>query len=290
MAESDSFKLFKLLLLFFFLLLHLLSKARKFSLVERDIFQLLQLLHPAKDGHKQKIQDAISTLLQKRPDIAKQKDEYGMMPLHKAALYHNTPVEIVAALLQAWPDAAKEKDSRLGLTPLHIACWNEAPSEIVAALLQAWPDSSKQRDKHGNTPLQVACCVEAPVEVVILLLNNWLSYKENTTNSAIMSLQIHASRCTGDSKEIFSQLFALCNSNALTRPPREIMDYFIRNQLWNGVTLVLDRHPTLMSPVTETMGLDTKVMADFLSTVGRCCSLTTMWEVLRNEQDLLEGV
>eukprot|EP00957_Ditylum_brightwellii_P151971 11572392-Ditylum_brightwellii.AAC.1 len=64
------------------------------------------------------------------------------------------------------------------------------------------------------------------------------------------------------------------------------MDYFIHIQLWNGATLVLDSHPT----VIKTMGLDTKVTADFLSTVGWRCSLTTMWEVIHNEQDLLEGV
>jgi len=88
----------------------------------------------------------------------------------------------------------------------------------------------------------------------------------------------------------FSHLFALCNSDTLTHPPKEIMDYFIRIQLCNGVTLVLDRHPTLIPTVIKTMGLDTNVMADFLCTVGRCCNLTTMWEVIRNEQDLLEGV
>eukprot|EP00957_Ditylum_brightwellii_P007035 532625-Ditylum_brightwellii.AAC.1 len=64
------------------------------------------------------------------------------------------------------------------------------------------------------------------------------------------------------------------------------MDYFIHIEMWNGATLVLDTNPAII----KTMGLDTKVMADLLSTVGRSCSLTTMWEALRNEQDLLEGV
>eukprot|EP00957_Ditylum_brightwellii_P185330 14111510-Ditylum_brightwellii.AAC.1 len=64
------------------------------------------------------------------------------------------------------------------------------------------------------------------------------------------------------------------------------MEYFISIQLWNGTTLVLDRHPT----VIKAMGLDTKVMADFLSTFGRCFSLIRMWEAICNEQDLLQGV
>eukprot|EP00957_Ditylum_brightwellii_P102888 7841482-Ditylum_brightwellii.AAC.1 len=64
------------------------------------------------------------------------------------------------------------------------------------------------------------------------------------------------------------------------------MDYFIFIQLWNGTSLILNRNPT----VIKTMGLDTKVMADFLCRVGRCCSLTTMRRVICNEQGLLEDV
>eukprot|EP00957_Ditylum_brightwellii_P172319 13118199-Ditylum_brightwellii.AAC.1 len=64
------------------------------------------------------------------------------------------------------------------------------------------------------------------------------------------------------------------------------MNYFVLIEMWNGAKLVLDRNPA----VIKTMGLDTKVMADLLYTVGRYCSLTIMWGVLCNEQDLLEGV
>eukprot|EP00957_Ditylum_brightwellii_P190946 14539543-Ditylum_brightwellii.AAC.1 len=70
------------------------------------------------------------------------------------------------------------------------------------------------------------------------------------------------------------------------------MDYFVHIEMWNGVMLHVDRNPA----VIKTIGFDTKVMADLLSIVGRfcspntMCSLKTMWEVIRNEQDLLEGV
>eukprot|EP00957_Ditylum_brightwellii_P098229 7484447-Ditylum_brightwellii.AAC.1 len=64
------------------------------------------------------------------------------------------------------------------------------------------------------------------------------------------------------------------------------MDYFFHIEMWNGAMLVLDTNPA----VIKTMGLDTKVMADLLSIVGRCCSLKAMWEVLCNEWGLLEGV
>eukprot|EP00957_Ditylum_brightwellii_P067215 5101286-Ditylum_brightwellii.AAC.1 len=101
---------------------------------------------------------------------------------------------------------------------------------------------------------------------------------------------MHLQRCyfnfTGDVKVLFSHLFAVYTKDAGNSSPNEIMDYFVRIEMWNGVMLVLDSNPA----VVKTIGLDTKVMADLLFTVGRHCSLTTMWEVIRNEQDLLEGV
>jgi len=81
----------------------------------------------------------------------------------------------------------------------------------------------------------------------------------------------------------FSHLFSLYNNDADNPSPNEIMDYFVHIKMWNGVTLNVDRNPD----VIKTIGFDTKVMADLLSTVGRLCSLKTMWEVIRNEQDLL---
>eukprot|EP00957_Ditylum_brightwellii_P169357 12890154-Ditylum_brightwellii.AAC.2 len=221
------------------------------------------------------------------PDAVKEKDQYFRTPLHIACSFGHS--EAVTALLKVWPDAVKEKNDD-GDTPLHNACLYSKSLEIVAALLKIWPDAVKETDCIGFTPLCWACINAARLEVVTLLLNEWLSYKENTTNSAIMSLETRTSGCTEDVKVLLSHLFALCNisTNDTCPPPKEIMDYFIHIQLWNGVTLVLDRHnPTAL---IQTMGLDTKVMADFLSTVGRHCSLTTIWEIIRNEQDLLEGV
>jgi len=241
--------------------------------------------------------EAVAALLQVWPDAAKEKNEDGNTPLHLACQF-GAPLEVMFSLLQVWPDATKEKDLH-GRTPLQKSCCRRVPWEVVApleevaALLQVWPDAVKEKDRRGYSPLHCACRSRASLQATTLLLNTWLGYKENTTKSQIMALQPLQGEdfyFTGDVEVLFSHLFALCNNNTDNHYPKETIDYFIRIELWNGVTLVLDRHPTLMSPVTETMGLDTKVMADFLSTVGRCCRLTTMWEVLCNEQDLLEGV
>eukprot|EP00957_Ditylum_brightwellii_P076170 5790192-Ditylum_brightwellii.AAC.1 len=72
-----------------------------------------------------------------------------------------------------------------------------------------------------------------------------------------MSLQIHTTRCIEDVK-------ASC-----------IDSYHDQN---NGFAVI------------KTMGLDANIMTDFLRTVGQCCNLTTIWEVIYNKQDLLEGV
>eukprot|EP00957_Ditylum_brightwellii_P207083 15351401-Ditylum_brightwellii.AAC.1 len=101
-----------------------------------------------------------------------------------------------------------------------------------------------------------------------------------------MSLKRDNFNVTGDVKVLFSHLFALCNNDTDNPSPNKIMEYFIHIEIWNDVTLNVDRNPA----VVKTMGLVTRAMTDLLSKVGRCCNLTTMWEVIRNEQDLLEGV
>jgi len=228
------------------------------------------------------VQKRILHLLKKQPDAAKQKNERGLTPLHSVIYNGRAPLEVVAALLEVWPEAAKEKDT-CGRTPLHYA----PPFEVMDALLKAWPEAVNEKDEFGDVPLQVLCGKRASFEVMYLLLKTWLGYKENRTKSAIMSLQRGTTVYADDAVKVpFSHLFALFNNNADNPSPKEVLDYFVNIEMWNGATLVLNRNPA----VIKTMGLDTKAMADLLSTVGRCCSLKAMWEVIRNEQDLLEGV
>jgi len=196
------------------------------------------------------------------------------------------PITAFLHLLKKQPDAAKQKNQKNGLMPLHWAIYRGSPFEVVAALIKAWPQAVKEKDIFGRTPLHRACYRKASFEVTSLLLNTWLSIIENRTKSLITSFQRYTKYCTEDVNALFSHLFSLYNNDADNPSPNEIMDYFVHIEMWNGVTLVLDRNPA----VIKRMGLDTKVMADFLSTVGRRCSLKTMWEVLRNEQDLLGGV
>jgi hypothetical protein len=131
--------------------------------------------------------------------------------------------------------------------------------------------------------------------VVKLLLIFWLKHKQNRTNVGILSV----SSLLGDLEEreeeegavkvLLSHLNDLCSSNAPTCTPKELMEYFFSIQIWNVTMLVLDRYPHAITKVIKTLDMDTKLMAYFLSTVGRRCKLITMWEVICNEQDLLGG-
>eukprot|EP00957_Ditylum_brightwellii_P205616 15344627-Ditylum_brightwellii.AAC.1 len=205
----------------------------------------------------------MTALLGVCPGAAKEKDRCEYTPLHTACL-SRASFEVVAVLLEVWPEAAKEKDRR-GYTPLHTACLYRAAPDVVAALLKAWHEAIKETHRFGETPLKMACLCGASFEVTTLLDN---------FNFA------------GDIKVLFSHLYALCSNDTDNPSPNEIMDCFIHVEMWNGVTLNVDRNPA----VIKTIGLVTEVMADLLSAVGWCCSLKTMWEVLCNEHDLLKGV
>jgi len=162
----------------------------------------------------------------------------------------------------------------------------------VSPLLRICPGAIKEKDKFGCTPLYLACRYSAPFEMILLLFNTWLGEKENRNGSNSMDVDAlgkYASNSkTKDVKKLFGYASALYKNDTTNSSIslNEIMNYFISIELWNGVTLVFERHPT----VIKSMHLDTNVMAHFLFMVWRCCSLTTMWEVICNEQDLLEGI
>ena len=47
----------------------------------------------------------MKALLKAHPEGAKEKNEYGGLPLHVAAL-HQAPIEVVQTLLEAYPEGA----------------------------------------------------------------------------------------------------------------------------------------------------------------------------------------
>uniref|UniRef100_A0A7S2E7D9 Uncharacterized protein n=1 Tax=Ditylum brightwellii TaxID=49249 RepID=A0A7S2E7D9_9STRA len=233
--------------------------------------------------------DLVSVLLSLWPDAVKKKDGQGFIPLHYALMFGASSLDIVSALLNTWPDAAKQ-ENRLGLTPLHIAFCIAVPFEIVSVLLSAWPAAVKQRKYHLGTPLRMACSYgeAVPFEMTTLLVDAWLGDKESRSSSGRVAWHEYTRipRMRADVKKLVSYVSAVYSEITDNPSPNEIMTYFVSINLWNGVAFVLNKHPG----VVKAMDLDAKIMTNFLFMVGRCGRLTTMWEVLCNDQDLLGGV
>eukprot|EP00957_Ditylum_brightwellii_P202233 15329208-Ditylum_brightwellii.AAC.1 len=121
------------------------------------------------------------------------------------------------------------------------------------------------------------------MNVIQLLLDEWLKVAENQNSHSVESMRYIAS---GNTKELLFYVSSLFNEEQSNPSPSEIMSFFIDINWHTGAMMVVNKYPA----VTKSLDLDTKVMADFLSTFGRSCSLTTMSRVIQNEPDLLEGV
>jgi len=240
--------------------------------------------------------DVVSFLLTRWPEAAKEKNNDGDTPL-LAACCGGASLEVVTLLWNSWPDALKEK-YRHENTPLHHAC-RYGTFDVVSFLLKRWPEAAKVENYEGDTPLDAACCgggvLRPPsFEVVLLLLDSLLvglGSQENTNKSDVESLR----RCldcyeeNDGIKKLLFYVFALFRNDNETfnnPTPKEILTFFNNIKWWNGVALLIGRHPT----VAKTMNLHTNTMAHFLSRIGCIGKLTAIWEILSGEQDLLAGV
>jgi len=223
--------------------------------------------------------DVVSLLLKSWPGAVREKDSFGLTPLHYA-IRNGTSSDIVSLLFTTWPGAAKEK-SHHGRSALYYACTNRASLDVVSLLLTGWPDAAKEKDSDGQTLLHTAIEKQSPIEVIILLLNKWLKVKENRNFHDVESLKQNASNKV---ERLLSRFSSLLKYEANNSSPNEVMNFIMSNNLHSGVALVINKYPS----VAKTLGLQTDVMADFLCVVGRYCTLKTMWEVITNEQELLE--
>jgi len=241
----------------------------------------------------------VSLVLSRWPDAIKEKDSHGWTPLHYVC-NQRASVDVISLLLSSWPDMIKQKDHR-GCTPLHTACLFQASPNVISLLLKSWPGATKEKNNLGHTPLHCACNNWTSVGVVSLLLSSWpAAIKEKdkygkapwhcgskyTSRTLIMHM-----RGKGDGKTLKILLFCVSSlysdEKANDNPSlNDIMRFFINIEWWNGVLLLVDKHPS----ITKTLNLHTNIMPHFLSVVGKCCNLTTMWEIIENEQELLANV
>lgn len=214
--------------------------------------------------------------------IAIRQKIYGVTPLHLACTYGSS-LNVVNALLCNYPDAAKEKN-RGGWTPLHKACQKGASLDVICALVNSWPNAANEKDDKGRVPLYFACRHGASLAVVQLLFDLWLEAVENRNIHSVKSLFSKSNPV--DVNHLLFYIWSLFYENQSDKSFRAAMRFFIRVNWWNGAFFLINMYPT----VTNSLNLHTNVMADYLSAVGKCCSLTTMSMVIQNEPDLLEGV
>eukprot|EP00957_Ditylum_brightwellii_P159488 12140511-Ditylum_brightwellii.AAC.1 len=202
------------------------------------------------------------------------------------------------------PEAARGKDIK-GCTPLHSICGNRGASlEMLNMVLKAYPEAAREKDADGFTPLHIICANgSASLRIIQTITDEWLKAKENRTSHSIISLiseteedgweedewdeHVFLRVIRDDIKELFHHLSSLFEENNQSNwSLQDIMTHFINTSWWNGVWLVINRHPS----ISKTMKLQTTVMADFLFTAGKRLRLASMTEVIKNEPDLLEGV
>eukprot|EP00957_Ditylum_brightwellii_P115029 8773891-Ditylum_brightwellii.AAC.1 len=152
--------------------------------------------------------------------------------------------------------------------------------------MKIWPGAAVERDKYALTPLHIACTKRQSFQSTTLLCNNWLEDKKNRTSHGLVDLEkfVYFSR-SEYAKKLFTYVSIVHSGKTSDPSLNELLSFFIGIEMWNGVAFVLDKHPDYV----RAMNLDIMLMGDFLSIVGRRCSLTTMWEVISNEQDLLGG-
>jgi len=236
--------------------------------------------------------EMLSVVLNAWPDAARENAGSAGTPLHLICINESASLEMLSAVLNAWKEAAREKD-RYGWTPLHNICINESASlETLSVVLNAWPEAAREKDEDSWNPLHLICTNEsASLKMVQMITGEWVKGKENRTSHSVTSLinkmEQEDEVIRDDIKEFLHHLSFLFGESSQSNPsPRDIMTDFINTNWWNGVWLVINRHPS----IAKTMKMQTIVMADFLSIAGKRLSLSSMTNMIKNEPDLLEGV
>jgi len=109
-------------------------------------------------------------LFEKYQKAVKEKDNYGMLPLHHA-LYCKASPNIIKMLFEAYPEAVKEKDCFYGMLPLYVALRHEASPDIITMLFAAYPEASEVKNTDGNLPLHIAVKYHASPDKIKMLVN-----------------------------------------------------------------------------------------------------------------------
>ena len=136
----------------------------------RDNKEIIKCLDVPSDIHQLiavKNWSEVNACLSANPGKAREKDNFGHLPLHDAA-YH-APADVVRMLLEAYPEGAREKNN-YGELPLHMVAQYRHPRvDVVRMLMDAYPEGKKDKSNGGRLPVHLAKECHASAEVIKLL-------------------------------------------------------------------------------------------------------------------------
>ncbi|KAG7388750.1 hypothetical protein PHYBOEH_007703 [Phytophthora boehmeriae] len=97
----------------------------------------------------------LQRLLERKPAVAKERGDHGMLPIHWVCTVRRVPLTLVSKLLQAYPDGVKAKNAG-ELLPLHIAIRAHVHASILRKLVRAYPDAVNEHTPDGVSALELA--------------------------------------------------------------------------------------------------------------------------------------
>mmetsp|Transcript_15182 Transcript_15182/g.20720 ORF Transcript_15182/g.20720 Transcript_15182/m.20720 type:complete len:144 (-) Transcript_15182:75-506(-) len=133
----------------------------------------------------------------------------------------------------------------------HVIFFSAVQLDVLLLLLEKWPEATRERDCEGTIPID--------------------TYKQQGNPE-------------GNVLKVLSYVFQLCGDTVDILTLKEILHFFAKIKWSKGVSLMLDRHPSL----TNHMDIGTSTFPKFLSVVGRGCKMKTMWYVISNQLDIIQ--
>ncbi|KAF0700359.1 Aste57867_9109 [Aphanomyces stellatus] len=97
----------------------------------------------------------LQDLVAASPAVARECDDYGMLPIHWASTDSSAPLPLLQHLVQAYPEGV-QVPNKAKLLPLHIAIRAKVPLPTLRLLLDAFPESVRVETPAGLSPIALA--------------------------------------------------------------------------------------------------------------------------------------
>lgn len=93
--------------------------------------------------------------VQLHPELAKERDDFAMTPLHWLATDRDVPLRVLQHVVLAYPEATSARNLA-GLLPLHMAMRKDLPLDALKTLLKFYPNTIVALTPDGKTPVEIA--------------------------------------------------------------------------------------------------------------------------------------